>query len=94
MLPGTLDWIGQNVVPGGLKTNYKFYKSRLSIGADVSESLVSAAVDAQTSGGLLMSVPAESAKDLLHDLRSNGIDSAQIVGEISSHSADPSLSLK
>ena len=38
--------------------------------------------DPQTSGGLLLSVPEEQAKDLLSKLHDNGIERASIVGEV------------
>jgi selenide,water dikinase len=45
--------------------------------------LVEFAFDAQTSGGLLISVPAEKADDLLAQIHQRGITAAAIVGTVS-----------
>lgn len=94
ILPGTMDWIAQGVVPGGLKTNYKFYKPSLEISSGVEDAFVSLVVDAQTSGGLLMSTPPQNAKIIIERLREQGIDQCSIVGEITDASADPIITLK
>jgi len=36
--------------------------------------------DAQTSGGLLISLPEESARDLTDDLRAHGVPCAAVIG--------------
>ena len=36
----------------------------------------------QTSGGLLISVPADKANSLLEDLNKNGVKDAAIIGEV------------
>ncbi len=94
LLPGTLKWAGEKVVPGGLLSNRKFYKPRVAIGSKITPQIELVVVDPQTSGGLLISVPSESASAMLDDLHANGIDQARIVGEISNSSAEPRISLQ
>ncbi len=48
---------------------------------DISEELINAMYDAQTSGGLLFSVSKQDAKQLIEELHSNNIE-ANIIGEI------------
>ncbi len=94
ILPGTLEWAEQKVVPGGLLANRKFYKPRVAVGTDISKLIELVVVDAQTSGGLLISSPSESAQALLEDLHTNGVEQARIIGEISSSSFEPRISLQ
>lgn len=94
LLPGTMEWAKKKVVPGGLLTNQKYYKPRIALGSAVTESMGLIVVDAQTSGGLLMSTPQASAPDLLKDLQANGVEQARIVGEISNSSQEPRISLQ
>lgn len=79
-LPGTLAYAKRGIFPGGMERNRDYFSRWVSFwdGADpYSEALL---FDPQTSGGLLMSVAAESAENLLEDLRQNG-DDAAIIGE-------------
>jgi selenide,water dikinase len=39
-------------------------------------------VDPQTSGGLMVSVPAEQGEQLLHRLHANGVEAARIIGSV------------
>jgi len=93
LLPGALEWAEQRVLPGGLLTNQKFYKPRLVVGPHVSEIMELVVVDAQTSGGLLMSVAKDSAQTLLQALQDNGVDQARIIGEIGEPSTTPHITL-
>ncbi len=94
LLPGTLEWAAKNVIPAGLVANHKFYKPRVAIGSKISRIMELIAVDPQTSGGLLMSVPHDSAQALLDDLQAHGVDQARIIGEISNSSLEPRISLQ
>ncbi len=94
LLPSVLDMAEKNIVPGGLLTNKKYYHPRVAVGSLVSEEQEMIAVDPQTSGGLLISTPAEAADKLLSDLHANGIEIATIIGEITNPSAEPRISLQ
>ena len=94
LLPGVLEWAEKGVIPGGLKNNLKFYRPELSISSKISKLMELIVVDPQTSGGLLISVPADSAEELLHDLHTNGVSAACIIGEISTKSLEPRISLQ
>lgn len=71
-----------NLFPGGSLKNYSFIKERADFAADVSEELRLLLCDAQTSGGLLMAVPAERKDRLLARLRSERVEAATVVGEV------------
>lgn len=94
LLPGVLDLVQQNIIPGGLKNNHKFYKPRLEVTPDVDSATELIAVDPQTSGGLLISIRSSEAKNLLNQLHNAGIDEAQIIGEITSSSSEPIITLR
>ena len=94
VLPGTYKYADQKVVPGGLLSNRKFYKPRISVGSGVSRLEELLAVDPQTSGGLLISLPRQSADAFVDDLQANGDEEARIIGEISNSSAEPRISLQ
>ncbi len=93
LLPGALHWASKNVVPGGLKANLKFYRPQLSVPSRISKEMEMIAVDPQTSGGLLISCPADSAEALLQSLHKAGVDAASIIGEITSTSLESRISL-
>src|SRR5258706_15303145 len=63
LLPGVLEFARSGVVPGGLARNREFYAARVS-GDAGDGALLDALYDPQTSGGLLLSVPARRAAPL------------------------------
>lgn len=81
VLPGARDAILGGHVPGGAKNNRSYLGDRLRlIDLDVvDETLV---VDPQTSGGLLVAVPADEAAALVARLHARGVVVAAIVGEV------------
>ena len=64
LFDGVLDLIRDDVVPGGTKDNAKAHAEFTQFSSDVDAALRIALSDAQTSGGLLISVAAEKAKKL------------------------------
>lgn len=69
--------------PGGLKSNREYLEEAVrSEGVD--EAAMLPLYDPQTSGGLLISVPAERADDLLAALKSRGVEWAAPIGEVTS----------
>tara|TARA_B100000609_G_scaffold129972_1_gene103618 strand:+ start:40655 stop:41617 length:963 start_codon:yes stop_codon:yes gene_type:complete len=69
-------------VPGGLKTNRKYLSPSLHIIEGVSDALVNALCDPQTSGGLLFAIPEEEVTSCLQELHDAGIVDAAHVGEV------------
>jgi len=67
-MPRVLDLAVAGVVPGGLARNRDFYGARVEA-QGVAEALQMALFDPQTSGGLLLSVPARGAGALLAALK-------------------------
>jgi selenide,water dikinase len=82
LLPGTLALAEQGVVPGGTHSNHEFVASAVDWGElPKAEQFVLA--DAQTSGGLLISVPEDRAVPLASALEKRGV-SAHEIGTVSS----------
>ena len=68
LLPRVAEFIGQDVYPGGLVRNRKFFSPKVDEGA-TETALLSALYDPQTSGGLLVAVPARRAAAFAAALR-------------------------
>lgn len=68
LLPGAIELLEAGQVPGGTKRNRTDLEPDVTFGDGVSESLRMLLCDAQTSGGLLMAVPANEADRILDEL--------------------------
>jgi selenide,water dikinase len=80
-------------VPGGGRNNRSYFEPRTAIAGTVAEGRRLAAFDPQTSGGLLLAVPASEESGLLHALRKAGWGAANRVGEVAAR-ADHSVELR
>jgi len=80
LLPGVLDFARNGVVPGGLARNREFYAGRVA-GDAGDPALLDALYDPQTSGGLLLSVPARRVVALARRLRAKRVPAIE-VGEV------------
>jgi selenide,water dikinase len=80
--PEAKEYAETGTVPGGTARNRDFRIKMLEIDKNVSKVMVDILFDPQTSGGLLMSVPAAAAKPLVKRMRQEGIRDAAIIGEV------------
>jgi selenide,water dikinase len=69
-------------IPGASFRNLDFVKEYLYSAPDIDYNLKMIAFDAQTSGGLLMSVHSQMAEAVLKDLHTAGLTSASIIGVV------------
>jgi selenide,water dikinase len=81
VLPGVRDLVDAGVYPGGSKRNLVAVRPVLEAG-DVDEITVRVLADAQTSGGLLISVAPDRADTLLAALAREGARSTAVIGAI------------
>ena len=81
LLPGALECVRSGYIPGGLKNNREFAECAVEFDAAVPNEIRTLLFDPQTAGGLLISVAADSADDLLTALRSKKIPAA-LIGEV------------
>jgi selenide,water dikinase len=79
-------------VPGGTKRNYRSAAESVDFG-DAPQAIRTLLADAQTSGGLLLAVPAPDLPDLVTALLSSG-DLAALVGRIEPESADRMITIR
>ena len=81
VIDGVRELVAAGMVAGGTQRNHAFVASDVDFGglAEPEQLLLS---DAQTSGGLLLSVPTEQADRLLDECRARGTLAAVAIGEI------------
>ena len=81
LLPGAVEMAEAGVMPGGSRRNEEATSERVDT-EGVPQGLRAIVFDAQTSGGLLMAVPAERTKALLAGLERRGVMDARVIGKI------------
>ena len=81
-LAGAREYAAAGAQPGGLKNNRDFAGSCVAMSADVPAEVEALLYDPQTSGGLLVSLPAEKAAELVEKVKARGGMFACIVGEV------------
>jgi selenide,water dikinase len=79
-LPGAVELAAQEAVPGGTRRNLEF--TPVLWGDDISSLEQVLCADAQTSGGLLLTVPENRVRGLLHALNDAGTPASRAIGEI------------
>jgi selenide,water dikinase len=72
----------RKIVPGGTLANLKFIEQKVDWEGGITEEAKLILSDAQTSGGLLISVPKEKERKLLDRLISKGVPRPVVIGEI------------
>jgi selenide,water dikinase len=82
ILPGTEEYAGMGLVPGGAHRNREFYTPKVENGEDLSPVLLDVLYDPQTSGGLLIAIPEADAEVILRRLQEQGVKDARIIAEV------------
>ena len=82
VIPGTLDLIAKGIAPAGTRRNLKEVGKKVLWHENVSEDTKILLADAQTSGGLLISIAPERMDGLLRELGQAGVEGVA-VGEVS-----------
>jgi selenide,water dikinase len=77
-----LTFASMGLIPAGAYKNREFRESMTQFSENVDRSLQAVLVDPQTSGGLLISVKASQASQLLSALKDAGISDAAQIGEV------------
>jgi len=80
-LPGALEYSAAGALPGGLKNNREFVSCAVELASPVRQELEDLLYDPQTSGGLLVSLAAERAAELVAELQAAGVP-ARLVGRV------------
>ena len=82
VLPGVRQLLANGIAPGGTHRNLSSVADVVTWGDGLTEADQLLLCDAQTSGGLLISAPAEKQQDLVDALRAEGAQSSAVVGRI------------
>jgi selenide,water dikinase len=82
LLPWTEEYARMGLIPGGTIRNRDYRLNMIEVAAEISDETLLILFDAQTSGGLLISVPEREAALLVEKMRENGIRDAAIIGEV------------
>lgn len=82
MLPDSYALAEQGIIPGGSLRNYDWLADDVQYADSIDEVTRKILCDAVTSGGLLLSVPAEEADALVDALKKNGVAAAAVVGRV------------
>ena len=82
VLPGTWELLERGVVPGGTHRNLQSVADSIRWHDGFTEQQQLLVCDAQTSGGLLISVPGARLESLLSELESAGVPVRSVIGEI------------
>jgi selenide, water dikinase len=78
---GVVEALRQGVIPGAVERNREYVGEAIRISPGVDEALVNLGFDAQTSGGLLIAVPAERLENLRQALARRGAG-AFVIGRV------------
>jgi len=83
LLPGAADLVAAGNVPGGTRRNLELARGSSKIAGGLPAELVTLACDAQTSGGLLVTIPAARAEAFQASL-----PRARLIGEVLAEASD------
>ena len=78
----TFELIEQKVYPGGTARNFKYIEDKVSFRDTLSKQEKLILSDAQTSGGLLVSMPQDQAKEYIKKVEEHTFGLASIIGEV------------
>jgi len=82
ILPEALPFAMGETVPGGTKSNRAYLAPHVRLHPVIAEAQATLVFDAQTSGGLLISVHPDDADAMLTELRDRGVEAASLIGEV------------
>jgi len=82
VFPSVKEYVEMGLVPGGTRRNLEFHRNAIEKNSNINDEALDILFDAQTSGGLLISVPSDRCDTLLQNLHKNGIEAAAVIGKI------------
>jgi selenide, water dikinase len=85
LLPGARRLALEGYITGGCKRNRTYLADKVQVASAVPQDVNEVAFDPQTSGGLLIAVPAHEVEELTRDLLAEGVLVAAVIGEVVPH---------
>jgi selenide,water dikinase len=82
LFPKVEDFAKTGLIPPGSQRNRKFYQDKVSFSKAIPEWKQWIMFDAQTSGGLILSAPAQTTDSLLRRLHEEGVEEASVIGKV------------
>jgi len=82
LFPKVEDFAKTGLIPPGSQRNRKFYQDKVSFSKAIPEWKQWIMFDAQTSGGLILSAPAQTTGSLLRRLHEEGVEEASVIGKV------------
>ena len=82
LFPGVLEYAAAGILPGAIERNKESCGSRIIASEKLPQEMIDISYDAQTSGGLLISIAKQDADNFLKALHIEGIIDAAIIGEV------------
>jgi len=83
---GVMDCLEKGMISGGVERNMEYAAKFVEKGEGIGEALEAVFYDPQTSGGLLLCVPAAKAGAVLKELKNKGAGKAAMIGRITGKS--------
>ena len=84
LLPGVLDYASMGLVPAGAMRNRENFHEQVDLPKELSPEYRDVLFDAQTSGGLLLSLAEKESENFLSFLHQRGDKEARIIGRVKS----------
>jgi selenide, water dikinase len=85
LLPGARRLALEGYITGGCKRNRTYLADKVQVVASVPQDVNEVAFDPQTSGGLLIAVPAHEVERFTRELLAEGVLAAAMIGEVVPH---------
>jgi len=82
LFAGVLECLAEGVIPGGIERNRESSAASADAGDGVTEAMLDICFDPQTSGGLLIAVPAGVAEAFVARLHADGVTAATVIGSV------------
>ena len=89
VLDGVWELLDQGIAPGGTRRNLDSMEDAVAWEPSIVENEKLLLCDAQTSGGLLISVAQHKRDDLLSELRSRGVETRAVIGSVVDNESMP-----
>ena len=77
-----MDAASMGLVPAGAHSNRNFFSTWANIGPAVAPEIIDLMFDPQTSGGLVLGIPAERGEDLFQSLHRAGVAVTAKIGQV------------